>query len=93
MPQGTVTFLFTDIEGSTELARRLGADFASLRAEHRRVLREAFSTHDGHEIDTAGDGFFVVFERAVRLCAPRGRSLGSRSRCSSAWDSTRQSHI
>ena len=64
MPQGTVTFLFTDIEGSTDLARRLGADFGSLRAEHRRVLREAFSAHDGHEIDTAGDGFFVVFERA-----------------------------
>ena len=64
MPHGTVTFLFTDIEGSTDLARRLGADFASLRAEHRRVLREAFSAHDGHEIDTAGDGFFVVFERA-----------------------------
>ena len=64
MPQGTVTFLFTDIEGSTDLARRLGADFGTLRAEHRRVLREAFSAHDGHEIDTAGDGFFVVFERA-----------------------------
>jgi class 3 adenylate cyclase len=64
MPQGTVTFLFTDIEGSTDLARRLGADFASLRAEHRRLLREAFSAHNGHEIDTAGDGFFVVFERA-----------------------------
>jgi class 3 adenylate cyclase len=64
MPQGTVTFLFTDIEGSTDLARRLGADFGLLRAEHRRVLREAFSAHDGHEIDTAGDGFFVAFERA-----------------------------
>jgi class 3 adenylate cyclase len=64
LPRGTVTFLFTDIEGSTELARSLGADFARVRGEHRRVLREAFAAHGGHEIDTAGDGFFVAFERA-----------------------------
>ena len=63
-PQGTVTFLFTDIERSTQLARELGAEFGPLRAEHRRLLREAFARHDGHEIDTAGDGFFVVFDRA-----------------------------
>jgi class 3 adenylate cyclase len=64
LPRGTVTFLFTDIEGSTELARKLGADFGRVRGEHRRILREAFGRHGGHEIDTAGDGFFVVFERA-----------------------------
>src|SRR5215208_2830868 len=64
LPRGTVTFLFTDIEGSTELVRRLGADFGRVRSEHRRLLREAFAQYGGHEIDTAGDGFFVVFERA-----------------------------
>ncbi len=64
LPQGTVTFLFTDIEGSTDLARQFGAGFGQVRSEHRQLLRDAFSRHDGHEIDTAGDGFFVAFERA-----------------------------
>ncbi|MEX2645024.1 MAG: adenylate/guanylate cyclase domain-containing protein [Gaiellaceae bacterium] len=64
LPHGTVTFLFTDIEGSTELVRELGAEYARIRSEHRRVLRDVFKRHGGHEIDTAGDGFFVVFERA-----------------------------
>src|SRR3954447_15989984 len=64
LPRGTVTFLFTDIEGSTELARELGANFGIVRSEHHRVLREAFEHHRGHEIETSGDGFFVVFERA-----------------------------
>ena len=64
LPRGTVTFLFTDIEGSTDLARQLGAAFGRVRSEHRRVLREAFDARGGPEIDTAGDGFFVAFERA-----------------------------
>jgi class 3 adenylate cyclase len=59
-----VTFLFTDMEGSTDLAREFGADFGRVRSEHRQLLRDAFARHDGHEIDTAGDGFFVAFERA-----------------------------
>ena len=64
LPRGTITFLFTDIERSTELARLLGPDFGRLRSEHRLVLRAALGDHGGHEIDTAGDGFFVAFERA-----------------------------
>jgi class 3 adenylate cyclase len=64
LPTGTVTFLFTDIEGSTNLVRLLGERFAPARSEHRRLLREAFDRYSGHEIDTAGDGFFVVFQRA-----------------------------
>jgi class 3 adenylate cyclase len=64
LPQGTVTFLFTDIEGSTDLARQFGAGFGRVRSEHRRLLRDAFRRHEGHEIDIAGDGFFVAFERA-----------------------------
>lgn len=65
LPRGTVTFLFSDIEGSTDLVRRLGGDgFAAIRAEHRRILRQAFAAQGGHEIDTAGDGFFIAFDSA-----------------------------
>jgi class 3 adenylate cyclase len=69
LPRGTVTFLFTDIERSTEHARRLGADFARLRATHHAVLRAAIAEYGGYEIDTAGDGFFVAFERAADAVA------------------------
>jgi class 3 adenylate cyclase len=64
LPRGTVTFLFTDIEGSTELTRRLGAGFGDVRAAHRRLVRDAVAAHAGHEIDTEGDGFFAAFDRA-----------------------------
>jgi class 3 adenylate cyclase len=62
LPSGTVTFLFTDVEGSTRLLHELGAErYAEALAEHRRVLREAFAAHDGVEVDTQGDAFFVAF--------------------------------
>jgi predicted ATPase len=64
LPTGTVTFLFTDIEGSTKLLHELGDDYADALAEHRRVLREAFDRHGGVEVDTQGDAFFVAFARA-----------------------------
>ncbi len=65
LPRGTVTFLFSDIEGSTDLVRRVGDDvFATIRGDHRRLLRDAFAEHGGREIDTAGDGFFVAFDSA-----------------------------
>jgi predicted ATPase/class 3 adenylate cyclase len=65
LPRGTVTFLFTDIEGSTRLLHDLGAeDYASRLAEHRRALREAFDRHGGIEVDTQGDAFFVAFPTA-----------------------------
>src|SRR6187402_2259222 len=64
LPTGTVTFLFTDIEGSTRLLHELGDDYADALAEHRRVLREAFARHGGVEVDTQGDAFFVAFSRA-----------------------------
>ena len=64
LPSGTVTFLFTDIEGSTRLLHELGDDYAAALAEHRRVLREAFAEHGGVEVDTQGDAFFVAFARA-----------------------------
>jgi predicted ATPase len=65
LPRGTVTFLFTDIEGSTRLLHELGAeDYAAALAEHRRVVREALERHDGVEVDTQGDAFFVAFPTA-----------------------------
>ena len=64
LPTGTVTFLFTDIEGSTRLLQQFGDDYAGVLAEHRRLLREAFERHDGVEVDTQGDAFFVAFARA-----------------------------
>jgi predicted ATPase/class 3 adenylate cyclase len=65
LPTGTVTFLFTDIEGSTRLLHTLGPDaYGEALAEHRRLLREAFANHGGVEIDTQGDAFFVAFPTA-----------------------------
>jgi len=64
LPTGTVTFLFTDIEGSTALLKRLGARYGDVLAEHQRILRAAFAAHGGHEVDTQGDSFFVAFPRA-----------------------------
>src|SRR5262249_31342599 len=53
-PTGTVTMLFTDIEGSTRLLKQLGKDYGALLDDHRRLLREAFAAHDGREMDTQG---------------------------------------
>jgi class 3 adenylate cyclase len=65
LPAGTVTFLFTDVEGSTKLLHSLGAEaHADALAEHRRLLREAFARHGGVEVDTQGDAFFVAFPTA-----------------------------
>jgi class 3 adenylate cyclase/ABC-type branched-subunit amino acid transport system substrate-binding protein len=64
LPTGTVTFLFTDVEGSTRLVRQLRERYGELISEHRRLLRDAFAAHGGHEIDTQGDSFFFVFRRA-----------------------------
>ena len=65
LPAGTVTFLFTDVEGSTKLLHELGAEgYARVLAEHRRVLREAFGADQGVEVDTQGDAFFVAFPTA-----------------------------
>jgi class 3 adenylate cyclase len=63
LPTGTVTFLFTDIEGSTRLLQELGDDYAEALTEHRRALRATFQRHGGVEVDTQGDAFFVAFAR------------------------------
>jgi predicted ATPase len=65
LPSGTVTFLFTDVEGSTKLLHELGAEeYARALGEHRRILRQAFEAHGGVEVDTQGDAFFVAFPTA-----------------------------
>jgi predicted ATPase/class 3 adenylate cyclase len=65
LPNGTVTFLFTDVEGSTRLLYELGVeDYAAALARHREVLRDAFGRHGGVEIDTQGDSFFAAFPTA-----------------------------
>jgi class 3 adenylate cyclase len=64
LPRGTVTFMFTDIEGSTQLLKQLGERYRDVLTEHRRLVRETFTAADGVEIDTQGDAFFFVFPRA-----------------------------
>jgi predicted ATPase/class 3 adenylate cyclase len=70
LPSGTVTFLFTDVEGSTRLLHELGTDrYAAALAEHRGMVREAFRVHGGVEVDTQGDAFFVAFPSAREAVA------------------------
>jgi class 3 adenylate cyclase len=65
LPSATVTFLFTDVEGSTRLLQELGAEaYAEALAEHRRVLRKVLAAEGGVEVDTQGDAFFYVFTDA-----------------------------
>jgi predicted ATPase/class 3 adenylate cyclase len=66
LPSGTVTFLFTDVEGSTRLLDELGAEgYAAVNEIHRRAVREALARHDGVEVSTHGDAFFAVFTDTV----------------------------
>jgi predicted ATPase len=75
LPSGTVTFLFSDIEGSTGLLDELGAQvYAAALGEHRRVMREAFATHGGVEVDTQGDAFFVAFPDPEGALAAAGQA-------------------
>jgi predicted ATPase len=82
LPTGTVTFLFTDVEGSTKLLHALGAEaYAEALAEHRRVIREACAAGGGVEVDTQGDAFFFAFPTApgaLAAAAALTEALGSR---------------
>jgi class 3 adenylate cyclase len=64
LPSGTVTFLFTDIEGSTQLLKHLGPGYAVALSEHQQIVRAAVGAHGGREVDTQGDSFFIAFRRA-----------------------------
>ena len=73
LPSGTVTFLFTDVEGSTRLLHELGPEgYAEALAEHRRVIRDMCARHDGVEVDTQGDAFFFAFPTAPGALAAAG---------------------
>ncbi len=80
LPSGLVTFLFTDIEGSTRLAQLLGGGYASVLAEHRRVLRAALDVAGGAELFTEGDSLFMAFgdaTAALAACAAAQRALAA----------------
>jgi predicted ATPase/class 3 adenylate cyclase len=83
LPTGTVTFLFTDIEGSTQLLQRLGDAYARVLGEHQALLRVAFMEHGGVEVDTQGDAFFVAFPTAPAAVA--AASHATRALAEHAW--------
>jgi class 3 adenylate cyclase len=83
LPRGTVTFLFTDVEASTELTRTLSERYSDVLSDSRRLLREAVTEHDGVEVDTQGDGFFAAFDRARD--AVLAAAAAQRSHAEHAW--------
>jgi class 3 adenylate cyclase len=83
LPSGTVTLLFTDIEGSTRLLQELGDAYVPLLEDHHRLLRQTFSETDGHEVDTQGDAFFVAYRRAKDAVA--GAVAAQRALASHRW--------
>ena len=83
LPTGTITFLRTDIEGSMRLVRELGAGYDRLQAAHHALLRETFAAHDGVEVGTEGDAFFVVFQDAAQ--AVRAAVAVQRAIAGHAW--------
>jgi predicted ATPase/class 3 adenylate cyclase len=83
LPTGTVTFLFTDIEGSTRLVGRLGDRYPALLEDHQRILRDAFASRGGVEVSTEGDSFFVVFPAASQAVAAAVE--GQRSLMAHPW--------
>jgi class 3 adenylate cyclase len=91
LPAGTVTFLFSDIERSTELMRALGDDWPQAHADHRRLLREAVRRVGGREVDTQGDAFFVVFPRA--RAALDGAASAQRSLIDYDWPGGKQLRV
>ncbi|HYM49708.1 MAG TPA: adenylate/guanylate cyclase domain-containing protein, partial [Candidatus Limnocylindrales bacterium] len=74
LPTGTLTFLFTDIEGSTRLIQQLGDRFPPVLEVHNRILREHLTGNGGHELRTDGDSFFYVFASAIEACCAAARA-------------------
>jgi len=100
-PTGTVTLLFTDIQGSTQLLRRLGDRYPGILAEHHTILRATLAKHGGYEVSTDGDAFLLpLAARPMALLRPRARNGNSRntagrktSRCRSEWRCTRANPV
>ncbi len=99
LPTGTVSLLFTDIEGSTSLQKRVGAGYAEIIRDHHRLLRDAFEAQGGHVVDSQADSFFCAFRRirdAVAAAAAAQRALAGHEwpqdvEVASGWESTRAS--
>jgi len=91
LPGGTVTFLFTDIEGSTRLLQELGDGYGQVVGDHRRLLREVFQEAGGQEVDTQGDAFFYSFPRARD--AVRSAVEGQRALAGHEWPSGAQVRV
>ena len=83
LPTGTVTFFFSDIEGSTRLIQRLGEGYPNVLLAHHTVLREALAANGGHELRTEGDSFFIVFDSALQACA--GAAAAQRALYAHPW--------
>ena len=89
---GTVTFAFTDIEGSTRLLQELGDEaYAIVSRDHRRIVREAFGAAGGSEVDTQGDAFFYSFPRARDALA--GAVAAQRALRSHGWPEGREVRV
>ena len=98
LPTGTVTFLFTDLEGSTRLWEEHPDAMQGALARHDEILRDAIAAHDGHIVKTTGDGVHAAFANADERGARRGATRSSRwrrepwdadrARSASAWAST-----
>ncbi|HEV3096440.1 MAG TPA: adenylate/guanylate cyclase domain-containing protein [Candidatus Dormibacteraeota bacterium] len=69
LPTGTVTFYFSDIEGSTRLIQQLGDRYPDVLLAHHTIQRQALAANGGHELRTEGDSFFIVFDSALKACA------------------------
>jgi class 3 adenylate cyclase len=82
-PEGTVTFVFTDVEGSTRLLQQLGDRYGEVARDHRRLVREALGRAGGREVDTQGDAFFFSFARARD--AARGAVEAQRALRAHTW--------
>ena len=83
LPTGTVTLLFTDMEGSTRLLQQLGERYTDLLEEYRQLLRAAFQRWNGNVVDRQGDAFFVAFARTTD--AVSGAVAAQRALASYAW--------
>ncbi len=91
LPSGTVTFVFSDIEGSTALLKQLGERYDGLLSDHRRLMRECFTERGGVEIDTQGDAFFFAFPRARD--AVEAAVEAQRAHAAHEWPEGRAVHV
>ena len=87
LPQGSLTFLFTDIEGSTRLLQDLGSGYAAVQDNHALLMRQAISEAGGTEVRTVGDAFFAVFSSA--LGAVRAATSAQRAFATRPWPACR----